>query len=70
MSPENIATVDQNVCVACGICVTKCPTEALSLKKRSESEHYVPKLTHPQIRSSEEYEEDLKRYSNIIKRKG
>ena len=29
-------------CIGCGVCVVTCPTEALSMKSRPESEHTVP----------------------------
>jgi Na+-translocating ferredoxin:NAD+ oxidoreductase subunit B len=67
MGQQGVAQINGETCVGCGVCVTKCPAEALTLKERAESERYAPVVTHPNVRSSEEYEADLERYKDIIK---
>ena len=37
---EGTANVDLNRCIGCGVCVTKCPTDAIELKQKENK--YVP----------------------------
>jgi Na+-translocating ferredoxin:NAD+ oxidoreductase subunit B len=62
VAAEGIAEVNQQVCVGCGVCVIKCPAEAISLREIPKAEHYTPAMTHRNVRSNEEYDEDLKAY--------
>jgi Na+-translocating ferredoxin:NAD+ oxidoreductase subunit B len=39
---DRYATVDLNRCIGCGVCVSKCPTNAIELKKK-ESKYVPPK---------------------------
>jgi ferredoxin len=39
---EDRATIDLKRCVGCGLCVTTCPTKALSLRPKDPQEIYVP----------------------------
>ena len=39
---EDKAEIDLNRCIGCGLCVTKCPTEAAFLVKKSEEDLYNP----------------------------
>jgi ferredoxin len=55
-----VAKINQEVCAGCGVCVVKCPVEAISL--HATSEHYTPPLTHPCARMDEEYKADLEKY--------
>ena len=34
--------VNPERCIGCGVCVVTCPTEAMSIRPRPESEHTVP----------------------------
>ncbi len=41
---DDHAVQDLDRCIGCGLCVTTCPTESLSLVRKPESEQpYVPK---------------------------
>jgi ferredoxin len=42
MNEDDIAVVDLNRCIGCGLCVTTCPSEALHLIKKPESDLYEP----------------------------
>jgi ferredoxin len=66
---QGVAEINTEICVGCGICVKKCPVEALSLKEKDRAEHYTPVSRHPNVRSSEEYKEDLAPYKDIIQQK-
>jgi Pyruvate/2-oxoacid:ferredoxin oxidoreductase delta subunit len=57
---EGVAEIRTEICVGCGVCVTKCAVGALSLEARPNV--YVPKQTHPQAHTSEEYEAELAKY--------
>ena len=39
---NGVAQIDFDYCIGCGLCVTTCPSEALSLKRKDESEIKVP----------------------------
>jgi Fe-S-cluster-containing hydrogenase component 2 len=39
---DDIATIDLNLCIGCGLCVTTCPEDALSLKQKTEDTLSVP----------------------------
>jgi len=39
---DDWAAVDLKRCVGCGLCVTTCPTRALSLLPKAPEERYVP----------------------------
>ena len=41
---DNIATVDQDRCIGCGLCVTTCEQNAIQLKKRAKET--VPPKDH------------------------
>jgi ferredoxin len=46
------ATLDLDRCIGCGLCVTTCPSGALSLQRKPEAEQpYVPRnLTNTNIK--------------------
>jgi Na+-translocating ferredoxin:NAD+ oxidoreductase subunit B len=39
---EGYATVDLNRCIGCGVCVSKCPANAIEIKEK-ESKYVPPK---------------------------
>jgi Fe-S-cluster-containing hydrogenase component 2 len=39
---ENIAHVDENRCIGCGVCVHHCPEEAMNLARTGNREVFVP----------------------------
>jgi Na+-translocating ferredoxin:NAD+ oxidoreductase subunit B len=64
---DGIADINLSTCNGCGQCVINCPTNAMSLKQKPKSEHYKPIVSHPKMKSSEEYMAGLERYKDIIK---
>ena len=45
MDEDDIARIDLERCIGCGLCVTTCESEALSLMRKSEDELYLPPRT-------------------------
>jgi len=42
IGPEEVAEVNLDRCIGCGLCVTTCTTEALSLQPKPEEERCEP----------------------------
>ncbi len=42
ISVEEVAMVDLDRCIGCGLCITDCPTDAMVLKKKAQSDQYLP----------------------------
>ena len=42
---EGLRSVNQDRCIGCGLCVSKCPAEAIHLKARSKTDRYEPPKT-------------------------
>jgi ferredoxin len=40
--PEDVSVVDRARCIGCGVCISVCPTEAIALTPRPESERIEP----------------------------
>jgi len=36
--PDDVCEVDHARCVGCGVCISACPTDALSMERRPEDE--------------------------------
>ena len=45
MGSDDVAVVDLDRCIGCGLCVTTCETEALSLHLKAEEERCDPPAT-------------------------
>jgi Fe-S-cluster-containing hydrogenase component 2 len=45
LNADEIATVDRDRCIGGGLCVTTCPSEAITLKAKPESERQTPPAT-------------------------
>ena len=55
---EDTAQIDIERCIGCGLCVTDCPDDAMTLRQKGETETYVPPSNL------------IKTYINIAKEKG
>ena len=42
MSGDPISTINTDRCIGCGLCVTTCPEEALSLVEKPVDKQYMP----------------------------
>jgi Fe-S-cluster-containing hydrogenase component 2 len=42
---NDVAVMERDRCIGCGLCVTTCPSEALSLQAKPESERKEPPPT-------------------------
>jgi electron transport complex protein RnfB len=60
LSEEDTAQVDLLRCIGCGLCVSTCPEEALRLVRKPEETIRIPPEKHDFMRSSAEYEADLR----------
>jgi Fe-S-cluster-containing hydrogenase component 2 len=45
MNDDNLAAVNKDRCIGCGLCVTTCPTEAIKLVAKSEAQIRIPPET-------------------------
>ncbi|MEJ2719298.1 MAG: 4Fe-4S binding protein [Deltaproteobacteria bacterium] len=45
MGAADVAEIDRDRCIGCGLCVTTCPEEALTLQSKPESERRVPPVS-------------------------
>jgi ferredoxin len=45
LGADEVAEVNRDRCIGCGLCVTSCPSEAVSLKPKPKSERREPPAT-------------------------
>lgn len=45
MNAEEIAEINYDRCIGCGLCISSCPEDALSLIAKPEQEHAAPTET-------------------------
>lgn len=45
MGPDDVAVVDLDRCIGCGLCVTTCSTEAMRLQPKVKEERRDPPVT-------------------------
>ena len=51
-----VAEINLDRCIGCGLCVTTCPEEALSLKEKPEAERRVPPERSDFMKPTAEFE--------------
>jgi electron transport complex protein RnfB len=50
MSADQIAEINYDRCIGCGLCISSCPEDALSLAAKPDKEHAAPVRTlHEQL---------------------
>ena len=60
-SDEEVAQINPHRCIGCGLCVSTCSEGAIRLVRKSEDHIKMPPEKHDFMRSSAEFEEDLRR---------
>lgn len=60
MGQKDIAEINLERCIGCGLCVSTCPEQALSLKQKPEQQHFVPPEKGVFMRPSKEFEDGIK----------
>ncbi|MBI4773784.1 MAG: 4Fe-4S binding protein [Deltaproteobacteria bacterium] len=63
LSDQGVAHIHPDRCIGCGLCVSTCSEGAIQLVRKSEEKIRVPPDKHDFMRSSAEYEADLRRRS-------
>jgi Fe-S-cluster-containing hydrogenase component 2 len=64
---NNLAVVDINRCIGCGLCVSACPAKAMNLVRRSEQPD-IPATSQEMGLKVLKEKGKLKRFSEIMKK--
>ena len=59
MEPEGVALIELQRCIGCGLCVSSCPEQALSLEPRQEDGIAAPPKRGNFMRPSSEIESSI-----------
>jgi Fe-S-cluster-containing hydrogenase component 2 len=59
LTEDQVAAVNLDKCIGCGLCVNACPEEALTLVSKPEEERREPAFTSRFMRSSQDIESDI-----------
>jgi Fe-S-cluster-containing hydrogenase component 2 len=59
MTADDVAEIDLDRCIGCGLCINVCATEALTLVSKPEEARREPPFTSQVMRSSRDIEGTL-----------
>jgi ferredoxin len=59
MTEDQVAGINLDRCIGCGLCINTCPEEALTLVSKPEEERREPPPTNQFMRSSQDIEGTL-----------
>jgi Fe-S-cluster-containing hydrogenase component 2 len=44
ISMDDVASIDEDLCIGCGVCAHGCPAEAIMLERTGKREVFVPPI--------------------------
>jgi ferredoxin len=59
MTEDQVADINLDKCIGCGLCINTCPEEALTLMAKPEEKRREPPPTNRFMRSSQDIESSL-----------